>query len=141
MKKFCSAAVLAINSVQADADYETNYNVSRTDQKVKFVYQISAQGSHTPTKILGLAKNKDDEPKYANYVTPLGIRQQYMIGNELRYRYIEEQASQGGFMDDLYNITQVYIQTSWNDTSILSAQAMLLGLYPPKKNNYVITES
>ena len=43
-------------------------------------------------------------------------------------------------MDDLYNITQVYIQTSWNDTSILSAQAMLLGLYPPKKNNYVIEE-
>ena len=42
MKKFCAAAVLAINSVQADADYETNYNVSRTDQKVKFVYQISA---------------------------------------------------------------------------------------------------
>jgi hypothetical protein len=57
-----------------------------------------------------------------------------MIGDELRYRYVEEQQTQGGtysFMDKLYNITQLYIQTSWNDTAILSAQAMLLGLYPP----------
>jgi hypothetical protein len=44
-------------------------------------------------------------------------------------------------MDELYNITQIYIQTSWNDTAILSAQAMLLGLYPPGKNNYKIEES
>jgi len=41
-----------------------------------------------------------------------------MIGNELRYRYVEEQQ---GFLDDIYNITQPFIQTSWNDTSILSA--------------------
>ena len=61
-----------------------------------------------------------------------------MIGNELRYRYVEEM--QGKYLDDLYDITQVLIQTNWNDTSILSAQAMLLGLYPPGKNNYKITE-
>lgn len=61
-----------------------------------------------------------------------------MIGNELRYRYIEEQP---GFLDDLYNITQPFIQSTWNDTSILSAQAMMLGIYPPKKNNYVLEES
>jgi len=39
---------------------------------------------------------------------------------------------------DLYDITQIFIQTSWNDTSILSAQSMLLGMYPPGKNNYVL---
>ena len=57
-----------------------------------------------------------------------------MIGDEPRYRYVEEQRDEAGghtFMDKLYNITQLYIQTSWNDTAILSAQAMLLGLYPP----------
>lgn len=61
-----------------------------------------------------------------------------MIGNELRYRYVEE--SKGKYLDELYDITQILIQTSWNDTSILSAQAMLHGLYPPGKNNYKITE-
>lgn len=63
-----------------------------------------------------------------------------MIGDELRLRYIEEQKKNDvfNFLADLYDITQIYIQTSWNDTSILSAQAMLLGMYPPKKNNYKI---
>ena len=120
-------------SVSAEAA-EAMADVSRAGKNVKFVYQISAQGSHTPAKLLNLTKAKEDEPKFADYVTPLGIRQQYMIGDELRYRYVEEQQSQAGaytFMDKLYNITQIYIQTSWNDTAILSAQAMLLGLYPP----------
>ena len=28
----------------------------------------------------------------------------------------------------------------WSDKQILSAQAMLLGMYPPKKNNYVLRD-
>lgn len=130
-------AVASLTGARADENYESNYQVSKSGVNVKYVYQVSAQGSHTPKALLNLAKNKDEEAKYADYVTPLGIRQQYMIGNELRYRYVEETTD---FLDELYNITQVYIQTSWNDTSILSAQAMLLGLYPPGKNNYVIKE-
>lgn len=66
-----------------------------------------------------------------------------MIGDELRYRYVEDRKNKDDkyeFLEKLYDITQIYIQTSWNDTSILSAQAMLLGIYPPKMNNYVIKE-
>ena len=33
-----------------------------------------------------------------------------------------------------------FLQTEWNDAAILSAQAMMLGIYPPGKNNYKITE-
>jgi hypothetical protein len=118
----------------ASEAYETNYDVSRNGKNVKFVFQVSAQGSHTPGTSLGWAKDASEEPKQFNYVTPLGIRQQYMIGNELRYRYVEEM--KGGFLAELYDITQPFIQTSWNDTAILSAQAMMLGIYPPGKNNY-----
>ena len=64
-----------------------------------------------------------------------------MIGDELRYRYVEELLNTTMFLEELYNIAQIYIQTSWNDTAILSAQAMLLGLYPPGKNNYKIEEN
>jgi len=134
LSKVVASTVLALASSAKADGYQANYDVSRSSKDVKYVYQISAQGSHTPSKLLNLAKNKEDEPKFADYVTPLGIRQQYMIGDELRYRYVEEQQGNGGkatFMDTLYNITQIYIQTSWNDTAILSAQAMLLGLYPP----------
>ena len=46
----------------------------------------------------------------------------------------------GNFLKDLYDITQPFLQTEWNDAAILSAQAMMLGIYPPGKNNYKITE-
>lgn len=62
-----------------------------------------------------------------------------MIGNELRYRYVEDMA--GKFLAPKYDITQTFIQTSWNDTSILSSQAMMLGIFPPGENNYVLEES
>lgn len=133
LTKVVATALLALAPSVAAEAVDASADPSRAGKTVKYVYQISAQGSHTPSKLLNLTKSKEDEPKSADYVTPLGIRQQYMIGDELRYRYVEEQQTQAGytFMDKLYNITQIYIQTSWNDTAILSAQAMLLGLYPP----------
>jgi len=78
-----------------------------------------------------LTANSADEPSpsVAGQLTPLGVRQQYLIGDELRYRYVEEQKNQ--FLDEKYNISQIYIQSMWADHTVLSAQAMLLGLYPP----------
>lgn len=74
MKTTCLVLLLA-PCAMADDSYQTNYDVSRTSKNVKFVYQISAQGSHAPSEAIGLAKNPDDEPKQLNYITPLGIRQ------------------------------------------------------------------
>ena len=130
---------LSSGGALADEDYVTNYQVSRNINavKVKYVYQISAPGSHTPKQDLKLSE--EGSIKNLDYITPLGIRQQYMIGDELRYRYADEQI--GEFLDDKYNITQLFLQTAWNDTQILSAQAMSLGIYPPGKNNYVLEES
>jgi len=124
LTKVVAMALLALAPSVSAEGAEAASDPSRAGKNVKYVYQISAQGSHTPAKLLNLTKAKEDEPKFTDYVTPLGIRQQYMIGDELRYRYVEEQATTSGaynFMDNLYNITQIYIQTSWNDTAILSA--------------------
>jgi hypothetical protein len=49
--------------VSASSTYETNYEVSRNGKDVKYVFQISAQGSHTPKVNLNLAKNAEEEPK------------------------------------------------------------------------------
>ena len=126
MKSICKLITSAMVLSEADAQ-------SRTGKNVNYVYQVSAQGSSFPSELLKLAKNDAEEATQKNAVTPLGIRQQYMIGNELRYRYYEESPA---LLAELYDITQIFIQTSWNDTSILSAQSMLLGMYPPGKNNY-----
>ena len=55
---------LIVASCKGDENYKINYgDASRVDTKVKWVYQISAQGSHTPKKFLGMAKSSDDEDK------------------------------------------------------------------------------
>ena len=51
------------SGVLATDNYKTNNEVSRNGKDVKFVFQISAQGSHTPSKSLGWAKDDDEEPK------------------------------------------------------------------------------
>jgi hypothetical protein len=98
MKSICKiilASAMALSASGADPN-------SRTGKNVQFVYQISAQGSAFPTENLKLAKNPEEEANTLNNVTPLGIRQQYMIGNELRYRYVEESPL---LLDELYDIT------------------------------------
>ena len=56
------ALLLSLGNIAiAYESYETNYEVSRENSNVKFVYQISAQGSHSPNNILRLAKNSDEE--------------------------------------------------------------------------------
>ena len=69
-----TTVIAALATASATESYQTNYDVSRNGKNVKFVYQISAQGSHTPKESLNLAKNPSDEPKYLDYVTALGIR-------------------------------------------------------------------
>lgn len=93
LTKIVSAGLLALatqSSVISGEQTDSFSDATRYGKNIKYVYQISAQGSHTPKKLLGLTAQKEDEPKFADYVTPLGIRQQYMIGDELRYRYVEE---------------------------------------------------
>ncbi len=63
-------------------------------------------------------------------MTPLGQRQQYIVGGEYRLRYVEE----AGFLNYSYDITQLWIQTTFDSKNILSAQAQLHGLYPPSTN-------
>jgi len=55
---------------------------------------------------------EDNSNMQKNYVTPLGIRQQYMIGDELRERYVNDRKAEDGtyqYLDELYDITQIYI--------------------------------
>lgn len=57
-------ATLLVAGASADETYKTNYDVSRSadSKNVTFVYQVSAHGSSTPSKNLGLAKNAAEEP-------------------------------------------------------------------------------
>ena len=77
-------ALLLAPFVSATSEYQTNYDVKTNALDIQYVFQISAQGSHTPSSALNWARDTAEEPTEFNSVTPLGIRQQYMIGDELR---------------------------------------------------------
>lgn len=114
-----------------------NQDVSRAGKNVTFVLQVSSSGASTPQSHFYQAKNATEEPKILDFSTPLGQRQQYLIGSELRKRYVDEATD---FLSKSYDISSMWIQSTFDQKSILSAQAQLIGLYPPSSNNNFINE-
>ena len=60
-------------------------------------------------------------------LTPIGMHQEFMLGAKLRKHYIEELK----FLDDNYKANTIYTLSSNSNRTILSAECVLMGLYPP----------
>jgi acid phosphatase len=59
-------------------------------------------------------------------LTAIGMRQEYGLGLKLRKRYIEDQA----FLPNNYQPETIYAQSTDFNRTIMSAQSLLMGLYP-----------
>lgn len=44
-------------------------------------------------------------------------------------------------IDPMYNMSQISVQTGWNEAQIMSAQALMMGMFPNKQNNYTVTDN
>lgn len=60
-------------------------------------------------------------------LTPIGIHQEFMLGSKLRKHYIEDLK----FLDSQYKENTIYTLSSNSNRTILSAECLLMGLYPP----------
>jgi lysosomal acid phosphatase len=60
-------------------------------------------------------------------LTPLGINQEYLLGQSLRTRYVD----QFGLLPPKYQYNSIYACSTDYNRTIMSAQALLCGLYPP----------
>jgi len=60
-------------------------------------------------------------------LTALGKQQHYALGKWLRRRYSD-------FLSPSYNLNDIYVQSSDVDRTLMSVQANLAGLYPPKED-------
>lgn len=60
-------------------------------------------------------------------LTPIGMNQEYMLGSKLRKHYIEDLK----FLDNSYKANTIYTLSSNSNRTILSAECLLMGLYPP----------
>jgi len=108
-----AAALVAFAQAQED------YDPSRTGQTLNFVVALNAPSLMSPATSLNLAEDPKQEPKYANRITPVGQRQQFLIGSELRKRYVDEAA----LLAADYNIAQLFLQSPFVAGNILSMQA------------------
>jgi len=107
-----------------------------------FVVQFSRHGARYPRQPL-FKWNLDPMG-----LTPAGMRQQYILGRELRNRYIDHYK----FLDPIYNPKQILLQSSGHKRTLNSIYAQLAGFFeqtgyeisnknaelavPPNKENY-----
>lgn len=120
---FCS--VLLATAALAEDD------VSRAGRQLNFVVALHAPALSSPSTNLNLAADEAQQAKYANRITPVGQRQQFLIGSELRKRYVEE----AQLLNEEYIISQMHLQAPFVAKNILSLQAQMMGLYPATNVN------
>ena len=94
---FCS--VLLATAALAEDD------VSRAGRQLNFVVALHAPALSSPSTNLNLAADEAQQAKYANRITPVGQRQQFLIGSELRKRYVEE----AQLLNEEYIISQLHL--------------------------------
>lgn len=104
---------------------------SREGRDLAMILMVQGPAMSTPETNLFWAKDESENFKYANRITPLGQRQQFLIGSELRRRYVFESA----LLSEDYIISQVFMQTPFVAKNILSTQALMMGLFPATKAN------
>lgn len=92
-------------------------------------------GISTPEVAFGLCQDPADEPTVMNHLTPLGQRQQFLIGTELRARY----TSDSSLLLSDYNVNQTKMRTPFVGRNIGSMQAQMMGFFP-ESDAYDLTE-
>ena len=107
-------ATMAISAFGQDVD-----PASREGRDLSFVIALNAPALTSPSTNLHLAVDEREEPRYANRITPVGQRQQFLIGSELRRRYVEE----AKFLSEEYIISQLFLQAPFVSKNILALQA------------------
>eukprot|EP01017_Pseudomicrothorax_dubius_P043051 TRINITY_DN710_c0_g1_i1.p1 TRINITY_DN710_c0_g1~~TRINITY_DN710_c0_g1_i1.p1 ORF type:complete len:460 (-),score=124.31 TRINITY_DN710_c0_g1_i1:84-1463(-) len=60
-------------------------------------------------------------------LTPVGMRQLYLLGSELSKRYIEEKR----LLEDVFDPNTIFVRSTASNRTIQSAVSLLMGLFPP----------
>ncbi|CDW86186.1 histidine acid phosphatase family protein [Stylonychia lemnae] len=84
-------------------------------------------GSKSPLSQDIINATKVNYPQGLGQLTPMGMRQMYLRGREIRRRYVENQ----NFLTKYMVPTEIYAYASPSDRTYMSAMAHMMGLYPP----------
>lgn len=93
--------------------------------QVVFVAEMCRHGSRAPITLYPW----DEDGRWSigpGELTSAGMRQHFLLGSELRQRYIVKDP----VLSTSYNVTQVYFRSTDVNRTLMSAQSQLMGLYP-----------
>ena len=97
--------------------------------QLRWTFELINHGARSPHK--GLDSNFKDFSNHVwigqNELTGVGLRQSFLIGYRDRLRYIEEKE----LISKEYDPREILVYASENNRTLMSANALLHGLYPP----------
>eukprot|EP00347_Sterkiella_histriomuscorum_P018392 403345675 len=98
--------------------------LTQAEEKLGYVFEFVRHGARAPQLAEpGVFKVP------TGMLTSSGQRQRYLIGSLNKAKYFER----AGLIDEVYNPTQVYIQSTNVFRAIQSSYAELIGIYPPNQ--------
>ena len=99
-------------------------NPSYSSEKVIFAIDIIRHGDRAP--VLDIPKSPINFPVSIGELTALGMNQEYNLGKNLRELYVNHYK----LLPEIYTSNSIYVRSSDYNRTLMSAQALLFGLYP-----------
>ncbi|OMJ68713.1 hypothetical protein SteCoe_33767 [Stentor coeruleus] len=89
-----------------------------------YFVEVARHGARGPSNFMPWDQGR--WPSGESALTPEGMRQHYLIGQYLRFRYI----TNNPFLSNTYNQSELLLVSSTKDRAYQSLQSQILGLYP-----------
>lgn len=121
----------ALTSALVVASAVANLSNQEAGATLKQVITLGVPGLQYPSEFLGFQTEMPEPVGRENSITPTGLRQYYMIGNEWRARYVTDLP----LLTEEYTMSQNQLQSAWRGANIQSLQASMMGLYPGSQLN------
>ncbi len=106
-----------------------NNNVLADSPKLLFALDVIRHGDRTSIRDIPNASHEWKEGR--GQLTAKGMQQEYELGAKLRKKYIFEEK----LLPEHYQPNSLYVRSTDVDRTLMSAQSLLLGLYPVGKAN------